>query len=309
MQILYFLEGIRTPFLSSLLSAVTHLGEETLAIGVALFLYWCVSKKWGCYSLLVTFFSLYLNQFAKILCQVSRPWVAHPGFTIVESAREQATGYSFPSGHTANITGTLGSWARFTKKKWLRVIFLVIIAVVSFSRLYLGVHYPSDVLFSLVVGALLIFGLYRVYEKGEGISKRFRVSFFITILLSLAFVLFLQLHTWPADIEVENLSSARKNSYLMVGLCAGMIVGIYFDKNVIDFRVKAPWWAQILKTGIGLVLVVALKAALKAIFPAALWWTAPRYFLTAVFASCVWPLSFPWFARGCKRKPKAAEAA
>ena len=307
MQILYFLESIRTPFLNTVFSAVTHLGEETLAIAIALFLYWCVSKKWGCYSLLVTFFSLYLNQFAKILCRVSRPWVAHPGFTIVESARAEATGYSFPSGHTANITGTLGSWARFTKKKWLRIIFLVLIAVVSFSRMYLGVHYPSDVLFSLVVGTILIFLLYRIYEKGEGISVRLRVSFLLAMAISFLFVLFVQLHAWPADIEIDNLNSAQKNSWLMAGLSAGMIVGIYFDKNVIDFRVKAPWWAQILKTVLGLGLVVAVKSGLKLIMPDALWWTAPRYFLTAVFATCVWPLTFPWFARGLRRKaPEAA---
>ena len=127
MQILYFLESIRTPFWDAVFSAFTHLGEETLAIAVALFLYWCVSKKWGCYSLLVTFFSLYLNQFAKIVCRISRPWVAYPGFTIVESARAQAAGYSFPSGHTANVTATLGSWARFTKKELLRVLFVIII--------------------------------------------------------------------------------------------------------------------------------------------------------------------------------------
>ena len=306
MEILYFLEKIRTPFLDAVLSTVTHLGEETLAIAAALFLYWCVSKKWGCYSLLVTFFGLFLNQSAKIICRVSRPWVAHPGFTIVESARAQAAGYSFPSGHTANITGMLGSWARFTKKKWLRVIFLVLIAVVSFSRMYLGVHYPSDVLFSLVVGVLLIFLLYRLYEKGEGISVRLRISFLLALVLSILFILFVQLHVWPADIEIDNLISAQKNSWLMAGLCAGMIVGIYFDKNVIDFRVKAPWWAQILKTVIGLALVMALKSGLKLIFPDDLWWTAPRYFLSAVFATCVWPLTFPWFARGCRRKAESA---
>ena len=307
MQILYFLETVRTPFLDAVCSAITHLGEETLAIAVALFIYWCVSKKWGCYTLLVSFFSLYLNQTAKILCRVSRPWVAHPGFTIVESAREQAAGYSFPSGHTANIAATLGSWARFAKKKPLRVLFVIIIAAVSFSRMYLGVHYPMDVLFSLVVSAVLVFALYRVYEKGEGISRRFRVTFLLTILLSLGLVLFLHLHTWPADIQVENLTSARKNAFLMSGLSAGMIVGIYFDKNVIDFRVKAPWWAQILKTAVGLGLVVAVKSGLKALLPDALWWTAPRYFLTAVFASCVWPLTFPWFALGCRRKAAEAE--
>ena len=307
MQILYALEQIRTPFWNAVLGAVTYLGHETFAIGAALFIYWCVSKKWGCFTLIVTFFGLYLNQFAKIVCRISRPWVQHPDFTIVESARAAAEGYSFPSGHTANVAGTLGSVARFTKKKWLRWVCIAVIALVGFSRMYLGVHFPSDVLFSLAVGAVLVFGLYPVYAQGQGISRRIRVTFLLTAALSVGFLLFVNLRAWPADIETVNLVSARKNSWLMLGLCLGMIVGIYFDKNVIDFRVKAPWWAQILKTVLGLALVLAVKSGLKAIFPSALWWTAPRYFLVAVFASCVWPLTFPWFARGCRRKkPEAA---
>ena len=305
MQILYFLESIRTPFWDAVLGGITYLGYETVTIAVPLFIYWCVSKKWGCYTLLVSFFSLYINQVAKIFCRVSRPWVAYPGFTIVENARAAAEGYSFPSGHTADVVCTLGSWSMFTKKKWLRVVFIILIATVSFSRMYLGVHYPADVLFSLVVSTALVFALYALYSRGEGISRRFRYSFFLVALLSFAFVLFVNLHAWPADIEIENLLSARKNGYLMAGISLAMLIGIYFDKKVIDFRVKAPWWAQILKTGLGLALVLAIKSGLKLILPEALWWTAPRYFLATVFATCVWPLTFPWFARGCKRKKDA----
>jgi len=302
MDILYYLESIRRPLWDTVLGTVTYLGDETFAIAAALFIYWCISKKWGCYTLIVMFFSLFLNQTAKILCRVSRPWVRDPGFTIVESARARAEGYAFPSGHTANITGTLGCLARFERKKWLTALCIVLIAVVSFSRMYLGVHYPTDVLFSLVVGVVLIFALYPLYAKGEHVSRRIILTFCLCVVLSLIFVVFLRLHVWPEDIEVENLTAARKNSFLMVGLCLGMIVGILFDKKYLDFHTAAPWWAQLLKTLLGLVLVVGIKSGLKLVFPAALWWTAPRYFLTAVFATCVWPLTFPWFARGCKGK-------
>ena len=58
MQILYALEQIRTPFWNDVLGALTYLGHETFAIGAALFIYWCVSKKWGCFTLIVTFFGL-----------------------------------------------------------------------------------------------------------------------------------------------------------------------------------------------------------------------------------------------------------
>jgi len=302
MSILYYLESIRTPFLDAFFSSITQLGDETLTIVFGVIIYWCVSKKWGAYTMVVSFASLYVNQIVKILTRIPRPWVAYPGFTIVESAREAAVGYSFPSGHTANVVCLLGCWARFTQRKWLRWVFIVLIALVSFSRMYLGVHYPKDVLFSLAVGIVLVLGLYPVFAPAEGVSRRLRGAFFIIAFLSVVFMVFMYTHRWPADIDAENLYSAKKNAFLMIGVSGGMVAGIYFDKKVLDFRVKAPWWGQILKVVLGILLVLLIKNALKAILPDALWWTAPRYFLIVVFATCVWPMTFPWFSRGCKRK-------
>ena len=100
MEFLKLLEGIRTPFLDSFFSVITTLGEETIFIVVGLLFYWCIDKKQGYYLFFVGFFGTILNQFLKLLFRIPRPWVKDPDFTIVESARAGATGYSFPSGHT-----------------------------------------------------------------------------------------------------------------------------------------------------------------------------------------------------------------
>ena len=118
MQLLYALESIRTPVWNALMSAVTHLGEETVFMAAALFVFWCVGKRQGYYLLAVGFAGTVLNQFLKLLFRIPRPWVLDENFTIVESARAQATGYSFPSGHTQNAVGTFGGIARFTCRKW-----------------------------------------------------------------------------------------------------------------------------------------------------------------------------------------------
>lgn len=303
MQILYFLETLRTPFGDSLMGAVTHLGDETFFIVVALYVYWCISKKWACYVLIVSFLGTLCNQFIKITCRVPRPWVQDPAFSIVESAREAASGYSFPSGHTANITCTLGSCAQACKKTWLRICAVVTILVVSFSRMYLGVHYPRDVLFSLAASLIMILALYPLYISDERSFRRIAASFAILTALSFCFVIFLTAHQWPADIDLSNLNSARKNSYLLAGCGLGMILGIYADRRWLKFRVEAPWWAQIIKVGVGLGILLALKSSLKLILPTGIWSNSVRYFLITVFATCVWPLTFPWFARGCKNKP------
>ena len=105
MNLLYALESVRTPFWDAVFSAVTHLGEETVFMVAAILIFWCVSKQEGYYLLLMGFFGTVVNQFLKLLFRIPRPWVRDPDFTIVESARAQATGYSFPVSYTHLVPG------------------------------------------------------------------------------------------------------------------------------------------------------------------------------------------------------------
>ena len=116
MPFLYFLRDIANPVLDFIFAIVTYLGDETAFLVVAIFVFWCVNKREGYYVLIVGLVGTVANQFMKLLFRVPRPWVLDPNFQIVEDAREAAGGYSFPSGHTQNVTGTFGSIAFFNKK-------------------------------------------------------------------------------------------------------------------------------------------------------------------------------------------------
>ena len=113
MSFLYILEGLRVPLLDKLLSALTFLGGEGIFIALAIIVFWCVSKRDGYYLIAAGVGGTVISQNMKILCRVPRPWVRDPNFTIVESAREGAGGYSFPSGHSQNAVVALGGTARF----------------------------------------------------------------------------------------------------------------------------------------------------------------------------------------------------
>lgn len=303
MQFLYWLESHRTPLLDTFFSTITHLGSETLFLAIAITVFWCVSKKRGYYLLTVGFFGTVVNQLLKLTFRVPRPWVKDPCFTIVEAAREEATGYSFPSGHTQNAVSVLGSPARFTKNNILRGVLIVLILLTGLSRMYLGVHTPTDVGVSLVIGTVLVFAVYPFFEKADEKPAFIYAIMAALAAAALAFVLFTELHAWPSDIDAHNLSSGIKNGYLVFGCSCAMLLSCYIEQKYINFDVKAPWWAQILKVAAGLVLVLALKAGLKPVlnllFGGHISATALRYFLVVVFAACVWPLTFPWFARGC----------
>lgn len=149
MGFLRFLEGIRNPVFDFFFSIITYLGGEIVFMAVAMILFWCVSKKEGYYILTVGFIGTIINQFLKITFRIARPWVLDPEFKPVESAIEEATGYSFPSGHTQNSVGTFGGIALAFKKRWVRITCIILAVLVPFSRMYLGVHTPLDVFVSV----------------------------------------------------------------------------------------------------------------------------------------------------------------
>lgn len=161
MNFLRMLESIRTPFFDAFFLAITKLGEETVFLIVALILIWCVDKKYGFYILYCGLVGQALNQFMKISFKVERAWVANPDFKPVTAAIRDAKGFSFPSGHTQIATTTYGGLALvYRKRKWLMTLFACLVVLVAFSRMYLGVHYLSDVLASLVINGVLISVIY-----------------------------------------------------------------------------------------------------------------------------------------------------
>ena len=116
------------------------------------------------------------------------------------------------------------------------------------------------------------------------------------MLLALAFVIYTNCATFPADIDIENLKSAQKNGYSLLGALLGFCVAYPLERKYIRFAEKASWWVQILKVLGGFVGVIAVKEGLKILFSALnftwLGSNAIRYFVMVFFAAAIWPLVF-----------------
>ena len=298
MGVLYILENLRVPGLNEFMLGITYLGDEIAFLVVALILMWCVDKHAGYYVLSVGFLGTIANQFMKLWFRIPRPWVLDPEFTILEQAREGATGYSFPSGHTQSSVGTFGAIAYTSKNRCVRALSVAVAILVPFSRMYLGVHTPKDVAVAAAMALLLIFVLRPVVL---GNSKKVFSAFLIAMVaISVAFLCFVELYPFPEDIDPHNMASGLKNAYTLLGAILGMCVVYFVDEIWLNFSTKAVWWAQIIKTVVGLGLVLAVKSGLKApldLVFGELTGRAVRYFLTVVFAGILWPLSFKFFAK------------
>lgn len=296
MGFLRFLEGIRIPGLNEFMLLITWLGDETAFLVIALILFWCVDKRKGYFVMAVGFVGTILNQFMKLLFRIPRPWVLDESFTILESAREGAGGYSFPSGHTQNAVGTFGAIACTARKRWLRGVAIALAVLIPFSRMYVGVHTPLDVLTAAAMALVLIFLLRPLVAE----KKRFAALLGGMTLLAAAYVCYVELFQFPADVDQENLASGVKNAYTLLGAVLGMAVVYIADEKWLQFPVKAIWWAQAGKVVLGLLLVLAVKSGLKAplnTLCGASVGTFLRYFLIVLTAGILWPLTFRYFAR------------
>lgn len=306
MALLYWLEDLRRPVLDAVMQFFTYFGEELVFTVAALVVFWCVNKREGYYLLFVGFVGTIFNQFLKLLCRIPRPWVRDPSFTIVESARSGATGYSFPSGHTQNVVGTFGGLARWNKNRVLRVVCIAIAALTSFSRMYLGVHTPADVGVSLCIATVLVFVFYPLVRWCSDDGKRMTVLLLAMLALAVAFVCYANFARFPADIDPDNLYEGRKNSFSLLGALLGFFVAYPVERKHIRFDEKAVWWVQVLKVVLGLAGLLAIKEGLKALFTAVgFTWVgtnAIRYFIVILFAALVWPLCFPLLRRLEKKK-------
>ena len=298
MEFLRFLETIRVPGLNELMLAVTQLGDETAFLVVALIVFWCVDKRKGYYILSVGFIGTLANQFMKLWFRIPRPWVLDENFTILEQAREGASGYSFPSGHTQSAVGTFGAIAYTAKNKLLRIVCVVIAVLVPFSRMYIGVHTPLDVLTAAGIAVFLIIVLRPVVFGKNG--TYIPVLLGIMTVLALGYLCFVELYPFPADIDQHNLASGIKNAYTLLGALLGMLVVYTVDERWIHFQTKAVWWAQAAKIVGGLMLVLLIKSGTKDLLNSLMGeqiGRAARYFLMVIAAGILWPLTFRYFGK------------
>ena len=295
MQMLKSIAELRTPLMNGLMSVVTVLGQELAFIVLGVIILWCVDKKFGYRFLFMYMAGTVINQFLKAIFMIPRPWVIDPEFEIVESARSGASGWSFPSGHTQAAAVMYGGAAHRIGKKWPMAIACVLIALVGFSRMYLGVHTLLDVGAALVIGVAVIIFTNLLFNKiGDGL-KPYAIATGIVALVSLGLIVFIM------TVHKNDLDAGQvKDACVLFGTAFGLFAGSYVEKRFINFDTKARWWVQIIKAVAGVGLILALRVGLKAmlgLISASPLTDCVRYFIMSFFAIAVYPLFFKLFRK------------
>ena len=279
LEILKWLEGLRTSFLNVLFESITLLGEETLIILLVVALWFAVDKKLAQQVFFVTATSLSVNGIIKNFAQVPRPFTK--GISCVRV--DTATGYSFPSGHTQGFATWSSFFAIKVKKIWLSVLVGVLITLVAVSRLYLGAHYPSDVIVAVVLGvSLSALGNY-LFVKVKDTKK----LYFGTFLIMTPFIVYF---LCVADSLFADL-------FKTFGMIGGMVVVSFLDEKTEPLSYEVAWWKKVIRIVLGLVIAVALKEVIKRmnvfeVMPISLFIDAIRYFVVVMAVGGLCPLLF-----------------
>ena len=304
MEFLRFLESIRTGIGDFFFATVTHIGEEVFFLAIAILFYWCISKRQGYYILVTGVVGSVINQWLKIVCRIPRPWILDPNFKPVGDAVAEATGYSFPSGHTQNVAGTFGCIGRYNKQKWVKITAVAVILLVAFSRMYLGVHTPLDVTVSLGIAAALVFAFHFVFRTDESVNKYMFWVMIGSVVLSIGFIIYVFLlpeSGFTAEADLANLMSAKKNAATLTGCLVGLGLVYPLDRFVIKFDTNGRWYSQVIKFVLGIAVVLLIKSGLKspleALFGNEYVARAVRYFLIVAFAGGLWPVTFKFFEK------------
>lgn len=151
LEMLKYIQSFSNPFLDSFFETVTVLGEDLFIIIVIAAFYWCFNKNLGYKLAFVYLTGGAVNTIIKEIVRYPRPI----GYEGIKSRRvKTAGGYSFPSGHTQKATSLFSALMIEFKKKWLYLTGVSVILLVGFSRMYLGVHWPTDVIGGLIIGLL-----------------------------------------------------------------------------------------------------------------------------------------------------------
>ena len=245
-------------FLAGFLSKMTWLGELNTAIVIMALIYWCVSKDFGAYFLMGWSGNRLVNGMLKVTVCAYRPWIRDARIVPHGDSITTATGYSFPSGHTMNAATVFGGGAvRKDIPRVLRVLLGSLVLLVAFSRTFLGVHTPQDVLVGAAAGTLVMYLTMKLMQWVKIHPEKDILVVCIGVGLAIAVAIYAAVKPYPVDTDstgkvlVEGAKMAN-DTFKGVGWCAAFLTGWILERRFVQFSTNISMIKRMTRLTIGL---------------------------------------------------------
>lgn len=244
-----------SPELDLPFKALTHMGAKFFFMLLLPFIYWCVDRRTGARLTILFLLSAHLNAVAKWWAAQPRPFQYDTRVLKLIEAR----GGGLPSGHTQSAVVVWGYLASQFPRPWLLLMSLLLMLLIPLSRIYLGVHFPTDLLGGYLLGTALLVLYLRLapglesWFKKRGLTLQLAVAFTAPVLMILLF----------PKIESHGVTAA--------GTLLGMGVGFALERRWVRFHSGGAWWRRLLRfllgEGVFLALWLLLRSALYGFEP------------------------------------------
>lgn len=258
----------------------SFLGSEDFFLFVLPLVYWSIDAGLGIRIGMILLVSNGLNDLFKIAMQGPRPyWVSEK---VVGMASE--TSFGVPSGHSQIAAGVWGTMAAYLRKPWAWVLAILVILLIGLSRMYLGVHFPHDVLLGWTLGFLTLWAFIAWWEPvanrlkkmtlGGQVATAFGVSLVMILLVTLEVYL---LRAWETPSDWLDLSTrwggeppdplSLKGIFTAAGTLFGLGTGVAWLATRGGYQASGPVWKRALRYVVGFVGIAVFYFGLKLVFP------------------------------------------
>lgn len=274
---LIFLQDLRNDFGGeSFFTLMSAIPSSPLTAAIPAVLFWCRSKRAAIFLLFNAICGRMINELLKGTFCVYRPWFKDAELIPSEAAQAKASSWSFPSGHAQFTTAIYGGLAFFYRKTAPQLIIpcAAIILLVAFSRNFLGVHTPQDVLVAIIYSVGLFFAAEKIFAwEGKDEERQF-IFFAGGIAACVVIFLWLYFKPYPEDflngkVIVDPLV-ARASAFDALGFGLAFFLGRFLEQKFIDFKINVPrkdrLWRIIIGFGVLGVIAVAIYPLLKNFF-------------------------------------------
>lgn len=276
----FWLQNIGT-WLVVPMQVFSFLGTQNTFILLMAWLYWCVDDQLGIKVGVSLLLSSGLNTAFKWIFHSPRPYWINPSI----KALSVEGSFGIPSGHAMISTSVWGKIAIWVKKFWSTIIIVVILFFIGFSRIYLGVHFLSDVVAGWLFGISLLIFLSKIekpialwLEKQKILTNVILALISSLLIIIIFFLLKIPFNQWQVpDSWIINsqitspgsgIDPLKINSiFLLSGAWFGLLSGYFWIKNIGDFNSKGSPSQLIIRFLVGFTGVILLVFGLKAIIP------------------------------------------
>ncbi len=246
-QYLLWLQEIRNAtggVFDELFNALSKVAVDLMPF-LPFFIFWCVDRKWGYRFILTLGIGDLLNGIIKLTACAYRPWIRSDLIEPAGDSKVAATGYSFPSGHTTEATavyGTVIAW-QHKKRKWLAVLCGVLLALTCFSRNFLGVHTPQDVIVGFSVTLIIIFAVGYGQKKIDGDDRKLDILSIIGVLAVTATLIYILVKPYPMDyvdgVLLVDPNKMMNDTFKACGAFVGFLAGSYVERHYIHYEIPS----------------------------------------------------------------------